>query len=285
MKRPVKRGAQEQAALELGAAMGGETAQPPAASIISEAPGGTAMAAEAADALLGPAEDWPLGRLPADWAAALRPCLDLGAMARLRAALRARLIEGRRIFPAPERLFAALELTPLREVRAVILGQDPYHGAGQAHGLAFSVQPGVRLPSSLSNILRERNSDLGLALPRDGFLVNWARQGVLLLNTVLTVEEAQAGSHRGLGWEGFTDAVVAAVNEAAGPVVFILWGKVAGDKAAKLDGSRHLILRSAHPSGLSAHRGFFGSRPFSQANAFLRQHGLDPINWQSGEAG
>ncbi|MFC0409167.1 uracil-DNA glycosylase [Roseomonas elaeocarpi] len=242
------------------------------------------MTAEAADALLGPAEDWPLCRLPADWAAALRPRLDLAVMARLRAALRARLMEGRRIFPTPERLFQALELTPLREVRAVILGQDPYHGAGQAHGLAFSVQPGMRLPSSLSNILRERNSDLGLVLPRDGFLVPWARQGVLLLNTVLTVEEAQAGSHRGLGWEVFTDAVVAAVNDLAGPVVFILWGKVAGDKAGFLHAERHLILRSVHPSGLSAHRGFFGSRPFSQVNDFLQRHGRGAIDWRSGGA-
>jgi len=188
--------------------------------------------------------------------------------------------EGRRIFPKGAEYFRALDLTPLDEVRVVILGQDPYHGEGQAHGLCFSVQPGVRIPPSLVNIYKEMQDDLGIAPARHGFLEHWAKQGVLLLNSVLTVEMGRAASHQGRGWERFTDAVIRAVNEQEKPVVFILWGSYAQKKAAFVDRSRHLVLRSPHPSPLSAHNGFFGSRPFSKANAFLVEHGRKPIDWQ-----
>jgi uracil-DNA glycosylase len=188
--------------------------------------------------------------------------------------------EGRRIFPKGAEYFRALDLTPLDEVRVVILGQDPYHGEGQAHGLCFSVQPGVRIPPSLVNIYKEMQEDLGIAPARHGFLEHWAKQGVLLLNSVLTVEMGRAASHQGRGWERFTDAVIRAVNEQEKPVVFILWGSYAQKKAAFVDRSRHLVLRSPHPSPLSAHNGFFGSRPFSKANAFLVEHGRKPIDWR-----
>jgi len=188
--------------------------------------------------------------------------------------------EGRRIFPKGAEYFRALDLTPLDEVRVVILGQDPYHGEGQAHGLCFSVQPGVRIPPSLVNIYKEMQEDLGIPPARHGFLEHWAKQGVLLLNSVLTVEMGRAASHQGRGWERFTDAVIRAVNEQEKPVVFILWGSYAQKKAAFVDRSRHLVLRSPHPSPLSAHNGFFGSRPFSKANAFLVEHGRKPIDWQ-----
>ena len=188
--------------------------------------------------------------------------------------------EGRRIFPKGAEYFRALDLTPLDEVRVVILGQDPYHGEGQAHRLCFSVQPGVRIPPSLVNIYKEMQVDLGIAPARHGFLEHWAKQGVLLLNSVLTVEMGRAASHQGRGWERFTDAVIRAVNEQEKPVVFILWGSYAQKKAAFVDRSRHLVLRSPHPSPLSAHNGFFGSRPFSKANAFLVEHGRKPIDWQ-----
>jgi len=188
--------------------------------------------------------------------------------------------EGRRIFPKGAEYFRALDLTPLDEVRVVILGQDPYHGEGQAHGLCFSVQPGVRIPPSLVNIYKEMQEDLGIPPARHGFLEHWAKQGVLLLNSVLTVEMGRAASHQGRGWERFTDAVIRAVNEQEKPVVFILWGSYAQKKAAFVDRGRHLVLRSPHPSPLSAHNGFFGSRPFSKANAFLVEHGRKPIDWQ-----
>ena len=188
--------------------------------------------------------------------------------------------EGRRIFPKGADYFRALDLTPLDEVRVVILGQDPYHGEGQAHGLCFSVQPGVRIPPSLVNIYKEMQEDLGIPPARHGFLEHWAEQGVLLLNSVLTVEMGRAASHQGRGWERFTDAVIRAVNEQEKPVVFILWGSYAQKKAAFVDRSRHLVLRSPHPSPLSAHNGFFGSRPFSKSNAFLVEHGRKPIDWQ-----
>ncbi len=186
---------------------------------------------------------------------------------------------GKRIFPAAEDRFRALELTPLPDVRVVILGQDPYHGAGQAHGLSFSVLPGVRTPPSLVNIYKELESDLGIPRARHGFLEHWARQGVLLLNTVLSVEEARAASHRGRGWERVTDAVIRAVNAQPQPVVFLLWGAHAQAKAALIDADRHLVLKAPHPSPLSARTGFFGSRPFSQANAFLGAHGRGTIDW------
>ena len=201
-------------------------------------------------------------------------------MAQLKAFLLEQRQDGRRIFPKGTDYFRALDLTPLDEVRVVILGQDPYHGEGQAHGLCFSVQPGVRTPPSLVNIYKELQEDLGIPPARHGFLEHWAKQGVLLLNSVLTVEMGRAASHQGRGWERFTDAVIRAVNEQEKPVVFILWGAYAQKKAAFVDRNRHLVLRSAHPSPLSAHNGFFGSRPFSKANAFLRQHGRQPIDWQ-----
>ena len=186
---------------------------------------------------------------------------------------------GRDIFPAQADWFRALELTPLDQVRVVILGQDPYHGEGQAHGLCFSVPPGVRPPPSLANIFKELRSDLGIEPSGHGFLEHWASQGVLLLNSVLTVAMGQAGAHRERGWERFTDAVVRLVNAKAEPVVFMLWGNYAQKKASFVDETRHLVLRAPHPSPLSAYSGFFGCRHFSKANAFLESHGREPIDW------
>jgi len=186
---------------------------------------------------------------------------------------------GRKIFPRGCEWFRALDLTPLEQVRVVILGQDPYHGEGQAHGLCFSVQPGVRPPPSLVNIYKELESDLGLQPQRHGFLEHWAKQGVLLLNSVLTVEMGRAASHRDRGWERFTDRIIREVNSKTEPVVFMLWGSYAQKKAAFVDTRRHLVLKAAHPSPLSAHSGFFGCRHFSKANAFLESRGLTPIDW------
>lgn len=214
------------------------------------------------------------------WKAPLAAEFSSPHMAELKAFLLEQKQERKRIFPKGAEYFRALDLTPLDEVRVVILGQDPYHGEGQAHGLCFSVQPGVRIPPSLVNIYKEMQADLGIAPVRHGFLEHWAKQGVLLLNSVLTVEMGRAASHQGKGWERFTDAVIRAVNEQEKPVVFILWGSYAQKKAAFVDRSRHLVLRSAHPSPLSAHNGFLGSKPFSQANAFLEEHGREPIDWQ-----
>jgi len=214
------------------------------------------------------------------WKAPLAAEFSDPYMAELKRFLLEQKQEGRRIFPKGAEYFRALDLTPLDEVRVVILGQDPYHGEGQAHGLCFSVQPGVRIPPSLVNIYKEMQDDLGIPPARHGFLEHWAKQGVLLLNSVLTVEMGRAASHQGRGWERFTDAVIRAVNEQEKPVVFILWGSYAQKKAAFVDRSRHLVLRSPHPSPLSAHNGFFGSRPFSKANAFLVEHGRKPIDWQ-----
>jgi uracil-DNA glycosylase len=214
------------------------------------------------------------------WKAPLAAEFSSPYMDDLRAYLLEQKAAGRRIFPRGSEYFRALDLTPLEEVRVVILGQDPYHGEGQAHGLCFSVQPGVRTPPSLVNIYKEMQEDLGIPPARHGFLEHWAKQGVLLLNSVLTVEMGRAASHQGRGWERFTDAVIRAVNEQEQPVVFILWGAYAQKKAAFVDRDRHLVLRSAHPSPLSAHNGFLGSRPFSKANAFLEQHGRKPIDWQ-----
>lgn len=185
------------------------------------------------------------------------------------------------VFPPRENLFSAFSLTPPDQVRVVILGQDPYHGPGQAHGLAFSVAPGVKPPPSLVNIYREREADLGLPPRRDGCLIDWARQGVFLLNTVLTVEAGKANSHRSLGWQDFTDAVVEAVAQLPQPVAFILWGSQAHKKARTAADSPHprLVLCGPHPSPLSAYRGFFGSRPFSQVNRFLQDCGQAPIQW------
>ncbi|AOG08445.1 MULTISPECIES: uracil-DNA glycosylase [Rhizobium/Agrobacterium group] len=219
-------------------------------------------------------------RLEDSWKAVLGDEFAQPYMRNLKDFLRAEKAAGKQIFPKGAEYFRALDLTPLDEVRVVILGQDPYHGAGQAHGLCFSVKPGVRIPPSLVNIYKELQSDLGIAPARHGFLEHWAQQGVLLLNSVLTVEEARAASHQGQGWERFTDAVIRAVNEDCEHVVFMLWGSYAQKKAAFVDGSRHLILKAPHPSPLSAHNGFFGCRHFSQANDYLLSKGRNAIDWQ-----
>ncbi len=184
------------------------------------------------------------------------------------------------VFPPADEIFTAFHLTPLNKVKAVIIGQDPYHNVGQAHGLCFSVKPDVEIPPSLQNIYKELHDDLGCTIPSHGYLTSWAEQGVLLLNTVLTVQAHKPMSHRGVGWDEFTDAAIAAVNQQDRPIVFILWGKPAQEKASMLNNPKHLILKAPHPSPLSAYRGFFGSRPFSQTNTFLEQHGVSPINWQ-----
>ena len=183
------------------------------------------------------------------------------------------------VYPPHDQVFAALHLTPYEKTRVVLLGQDPYHGPGQAHGLCFSVRDGVDLPPSLVNIFAELHNDLGIAAPADGNLEAWARQGVLLLNTCLTVRSGTAASHQGKGWETFTDEVLRTVNAKPHRVVFILWGAHARKKKALIDTTRHTVIESAHPSPLSAHNGFFGSRPFSRANAALVEAGLDPIDW------
>jgi uracil-DNA glycosylase len=218
-------------------------------------------------------------QLHQSWKAPLLPEFEADYMARLRAFLVAEKAAGKRIFPKGSEWFRALDLTPLDKVRVVILGQDPYHGPGQAHGLCFSVKPGVPPPPSLVNIYKELQSDLGIARPRHGFLEHWAQQGVLLLNSVLTVEMAKAASHQGKGWERFTDAVIRLVNAREEPVVFLLWGAYAQKKAAFVDGSKHLVLKAAHPSPLSAHNGFLGCQHFSKCNAFLESKGLAPIDW------
>ena len=186
----------------------------------------------------------------------------------------------RKVFPAPDDIFNALHLTPLSRVKVVILGQDPYHNDGQAHGLCFSVKPDVEIPPSLVNIYQELHDDLGCKIPNHGYLVKWAEQGVLLLNTMLTVRAHQANSHRGIGWEQFTDAIIEAVNAQDRPVVFMLWGRPAQMKKSMLDNPSHLILEAPHPSPLSAYRGFFGCRHFSKANDFLEKNGAEPIDWQ-----
>lgn len=184
------------------------------------------------------------------------------------------------IFPPSDDIFNAFALTPLSEVKVVILGQDPYHNVGQAHGLCFSVKPDVDIPPSLVNIYKELQDDLGCYIPNNGYLVKWAKQGVLMLNTVLTVRAHQANSHRGIGWEEFTNAAIKILNEQDRPIVYILWGSPAQKKKTMLNNPKHLILEAPHPSPLSAYRGFFGSKPFSKTNAFLEQNGLKTIDWQ-----
>ena len=183
------------------------------------------------------------------------------------------------VFPEEKNVFRALELTPFESVKVVILGQDPYHGFGQAHGLSFSVQKGIPLPPSLRNIYKELQEDLGGELPTEGDLSHWAKQGVLLLNTVLTVEEGNANSHKGMGWERLTNRLIESLNELKHPVIFILWGKPAQDKEKLITNPSHVILKSPHPSPLSAYRGFFGSKPFSRINDILIQQGQIPIRW------
>ncbi len=186
---------------------------------------------------------------------------------------------GKTVYPSNDNIFRALELTPFETVKVVILGQDPYHGAGQAHGLAFSVQRDVKIPPSLRNIYKELNDDIGMDIPDHGFLEGWAKQGVLLLNTTLTVEDGKPASHQGRGWEEFTDAIIAQVNDLKRPVVFMLWGAHAQKKSDMIDGQKHLILTASHPSPLSAHRGFLGCKHFSKANNYLKANGQTEINW------
>lgn len=183
------------------------------------------------------------------------------------------------VYPKMHDLFNALHYTAYSEVKVCILGQDPYHGPGQAHGLCFSVQPGVAPPPSLQNIFKELHSDLGCPIPDHGCLVHWAKQGVLLLNTVLSVRRGQPNSHRGKGWEQFTDRVIEVLNAREKPLVFLLWGRNAQAKKGMIDGTRHAVIESAHPSPYSANQGFFGSRPFSRANEYLRRWGVEPVDW------
>lgn len=224
-------------------------------------------------------------KLDESWRAPLADEFASPYMAALKSFLVDEKGKGKSIFPRGSEWFRALDLTPLGAVRVVILGQDPYHGPGQAHGLCFSVRPGVRPPPSLLNIFKELESDLGIARPTHGCLESWAQQGVLLLNSVLTVESGQAASHKDRGWERFTDAVIRLVNGQRQPVVFLLWGSYAQKKAAFVDTTRHLVLKAAHPSPLSAHNGFLGCRHFSKANSFLLANGLPPIDWALPQAG
>lgn len=219
-------------------------------------------------------------KLHESWAQPLQQEFDAPYMVALKSFLLTEREAGKHIYPRAAEWFHALDATPLPDVRVVILGQDPYHGVGQAHGLCFSVRENVPPPPSLLNIYKEMKTDLGFDPPRHGNLEHWARQGVLLLNAVLTVEAGRAASHQGKGWERFTDAVIRLVNDGPCPAVFILWGNYAQKKAAFVDATRHLVLKSVHPSPLSAYGGFFGSKPFSQANAFLTTQGLKPIDWQ-----
>ena len=184
------------------------------------------------------------------------------------------------VYPPADDIFNAFDFTPLSEVKVVIIGQDPYHEPGQAHGLCFSVKPGVKIPPSLVNIYKELNDDLGCYIPNNGYLEKWARQGVLMLNNVLTVRAHEANSHKDLGWEQFTDAAIDVLNKQDRPIVFLLWGSPAARKCAKLNNPNHLILKAPHPSPLSAYRGFFGCKHFSKANEFLKSKGLAPIDWQ-----
>ncbi len=220
-----------------------------------------------------------MGAIVNDWLEPLKPEFGKPYYAKLYKRLQEE-YRSYTVYPPADDIFSAFSLTPLHEVKAVILGQDPYHEPGQAHGLSFSVRPSIDIPPSLANIYQELADDLGCRIPNNGFLEKWAKQGVLMLNTLLTVRAHQAFSHRGIGWEEFTDAVIRILNREERPIVFILWGRPAQAKKAMLNNPNHLILESAHPSPLSAFRGFFGSRPFSKTNAFLEAHGVAPIDWQ-----
>lgn len=220
-----------------------------------------------------------MGAIANDWLGPLSPEFKKPYYAKLYRTIREEYTT-RQIFPESDDIFNAFSLTPLSEVKVVILGQDPYHNVGQAHGLCFSVKPEVEIPPSLVNIYKELSTDLGCYEPDNGYLVKWAKQGVLLLNTVLTVRAHEANSHRGIGWEEFTDAAIRILNDQDRPIVFMLWGKPAQMKKVMLNNPRHLVLEAPHPSPLSAYRGFFGCRHFSRANAFLEDHGIMPIDWQ-----
>jgi uracil-DNA glycosylase len=219
-------------------------------------------------------------RLEPGWKQRLGPLFDGAPMQSLRTFLLAEKRAGKVIYPPGARIFAAFDATPFDAVKVVILGQDPYHGPGQAHGLCFSVPPGVPVPPSLENIFAEIARDCGHPRPDHGCLVPWARQGVLLLNAVLTVERGNAGSHQGKGWEGFTDAAIDALAREREHLVFLLWGSYAQAKGRLVDARRHLVLKAPHPSPLSAHRGFIGCGHFSAANQYLERHGVAPIDWR-----
>ncbi len=219
-------------------------------------------------------------KLEPGWKEALHEEFDKPYMQALGEFLRREKAAGKQIFPPGGLIFNALNSTPLAQVKVVIIGQDPYHGPGQAHGLCFSVQPGVPVPPSLSNIFKELKRDLNIDPPNHGCLQLWAEQGVLLLNTSLTVEQGKAGSHAGAGWQPFTDRVIEVVSQQRPHLVFLLWGAHAQSKERLIDPTRHLILRSPHPSPLSAHRGFIGNGHFGRTNKFLEQHGLAPIDWR-----
>jgi len=218
-------------------------------------------------------------KIEASWKDQLVAEFAADYMTKLSQFLRDEKAAGKRIYPPNSEIFAAFDMTPFAKVKVIILGQDPYHGPGQAHGLSFSVRPNITPPPSLANIYREMASDLGLARPTHGNLEAWARQGVLLLNSSLTVEDGRPGSHSGKGWEGFTDAAIAALNAARDNLVFILWGRKAQQKGARIDRQRHLVIESAHPSPLAAHNGFWNSRPFSRTNDYLCTHAITPIDW------
>ncbi|MFI4938062.1 MAG: uracil-DNA glycosylase [Candidatus Berkiellales bacterium] len=217
--------------------------------------------------------------LEESWKASLNPEFEKPYMQQLRTFLRQEKDAKKYIFPKSNDIFKAFEYTPFDQVKVVILGQDPYHGVGQAHGLCFSVLPGVAIPPSLQNIYKELSDDLGVPPVTHGCLISWAKQGVLLLNSVLTVERGLANSHQGKGWENFTDQVISLLNQQTKPIAFVLWGSYAQRKGESIDKTRHLVIKSPHPSPLSAHRGFLGSRPFSKINAFLTSHGQTPIDW------
>jgi len=223
-------------------------------------------------------ENHPI-QLEPSWKARVGDYLSRPDMRALAEFLRSEKAKGKRIYPRGKNIFAALEATPFEQVKVVILGQDPYHGPGQAHGLCFSVPPGVDVPPSLQNIFKEIERDLGIARPDHGYLMPWARQGVLLLNAVLTVEAGRAGSHQGKGWEGFTDHIVECLNAEREGLVFLLWGSYAQAKGRIIEARRHCVLRASHPSPLSAHRGFLGCGHFSAANRWLAGRGQAPIDW------
>lgn len=218
--------------------------------------------------------------LDESWKKPLAKQFDMSYIQDLRLFLKGRYKVGATVYPKKEEYFAAFNQTPLDKVKVVILGQDPYHGPGQAHGLCFSVPSGMRHPPSLQNIFKELQSDLGVPYPKSGSLISWAKQGVLLLNSVLTVEDGQAGAHANKGWEKFTDAAIQSVSQETTGVVFVLWGAYAIKKAALIDQNKHCIIQSVHPSPLSAHRGFMGSKPFSKINKALEQFGKSPIDWR-----
>lgn len=218
-------------------------------------------------------------RFPHSWHDMLGAELDKPYMRHLQAFL-AQERNTYTVYPPKREVFTALQLTPYENANVLLLGQDPYHGPDQAHGLCFSVRPGIRPPPSLVNIYKELHDDLGCTIPNHGYLVRWAEQGMLMLNAVLTVRANQANSHKDKGWETFTDQIIRVLNERPDPVVFVLWGGYARKKTRLIDTNRHTIVESAHPSPLSAHNGFFGSRPFSQINQALEQHGKPPLDWQ-----